>query len=221
MSGQLGELRAALGRARRAARRLRDRAGMSSRRKRHLAALPPGQLRVEVGSGGFPTPGYFHIDVSWSARHLEAIAPMWALPLPAGAAVEVRAIHALEHVEPRLLVPTLREWRRVLVPGGLVHVSVPNGPAIMAAFQAASVPDKWPLMGSILGMYCNAASRTPDALRLRSDHQIVFDRDMLAWALGEAGFRDIVDVTDQEDDRHSLAWRPVVARYSLVIRATA
>lgn len=146
---------------------------------------------------------------------------MWSLPLPDDSAIEVRAIHALEHVEPAHLVETLSEWRRVLVPGGAVHISVPNAPAIMAAFEAASIPDKWPLMGSLLGMYCNPQSRSPDDLTLRSDHQIVFDHDVLAWALDQAGFGEVVDLTYEDEDRHSLAWRPMVDRYSLIMRATA
>jgi hypothetical protein len=221
MSGRVRELRRAAWRTRQTGRRLRDRAGMASRRREHLARTPSGQLRVEVGSGGHPTPGYFHVDVSWQARHLEALAPMWKLPLPDDCAAEVRAIHALEHVEPRLLLGTLREWRRVLVRGGVAHISVPNGPAISEALRTASVPDKWPLIGSLLGMYCNPQSRAPEDLVARSDHQIVFDPELLTWALSEAGFGEIVNRTDEEDDRHSVAWRGLVERYSLIMRATA
>lgn len=221
MRTQVREVRRAVWRTRQSGRRLRDRAGMASRRREYLARTPLGQLRVEVGSGAHPTPGYFHVDVSWQARHLEAVAPMWDLPLPDDCAAEVRAIHALEHVEPRFLLDTLAEWRRVLIRGGVVHISVPNGPAISDALRTASVPDKWPLIGSLLGMYCNPQSRAPEELVARSDHQIVFDQDLLTWALSEAGFTEIVDRTDEEDDRHSVAWRALVDRYSLIMSATA
>jgi hypothetical protein len=200
------------------ARRLASRATVPVRRRRYLRG---GPRRLEVGSGDHPTEGCFHVDIYPWAPHLEAIAPMWKLPLPDNWAVELRATHSLEHVEPPRLVETLLEWRRVLAPGGFVQVSVPNGPAIMAAFTRAPLEDKWPLMGSLLGMYCNPESRAPESLRLRSDHQLVFDRDVLAWALTTAGFSDIEDLTEGADDRHSVAWRPLVDRYSLIMRATA
>ncbi len=186
-----------------------------------LGSTPPGELRIEIGSGDFPTPGYFHIDAWPWAKDLEAIAQMWRLPLPDGCAREVRAVHSLEHVEPPRLLATLREWRRVLRPGGLVHVSVPNAPAIMAAFNKASVPEKWPLIGSLLGMYVTLADREPEALKLRSDHQIVFDRDLLAWALEEAGFRDVADRTSEVEDRHTAGWAAMVEHYSLIMEATS
>lgn len=183
--------------------------------------MPLGGWRVEIGSGMHPTDGYFHIDKWPWSPHLEAIAPMWRLPLPDAIATEVRAIHSLEHVEPPRLIETLAEWRRVLVQGGTVHVSVPNAPAIMAAFEKASVPEKWPLMGSILGMYCNVNDRSPKALELPADHQIVFDRDVLAWALREGGFGEIADLTSEIEDRHTVGWESMVPAYSLIMRARA
>lgn len=201
-------------------RNLRNRSGLRSRRRRYLATVSSSERRVEIGSGYYPTSGYFHIDANPWLPHLEAVAQMWDLPLPDGWAVEVRAIHSLEHVVPPRLIDTLTEWRRVLARGGTAHISVPNGPAIMAAFERAAIPEKWPLMGSILGMYCNDESRDPRQLRLRSDHQIVFDRDVLSWALREAGYTGVEDLTEIADDRHSLAWRPLVDHYSLIMRAT-
>jgi len=180
-----------------------------------------GDLRVEVGSGTEPLKGYFHIDKWPWSPHLEAIALMWRLPLPDCSASEVRAIHSLEHVEPPRLIATLEEWRRVLVTGGTLYVSVPNGPAIMAAFERASVPEKWPLIGSLLGMYCNIDDQDPSALTLRADHQIVFSRELLEWALREAGFTEIRDLTAEMADRHTIAWRSLVPQYSLIMRATA
>ena len=48
----------------------------------------------------------------------------------------------------------------------------------------------------------------------------VFDRDVLSWALREAGYTGVEDLTEIADDRHSLAWRPLVDHYSLIMRAT-
>jgi SAM-dependent methyltransferase len=93
--------------------------------------------RIEIGGGPFPRAGYVHVDDDPNARHLEAQAVAWDLPFPDDWADEILSIHTLEHVHPRLLQRTLREWHRVLAPGGAVRVHVPNSPALMHAYLAA------------------------------------------------------------------------------------
>ena len=116
-------------------------------------------------------------------------------------------------------MPTLTEWRRVLAPRGRVQIHVPNAPALMTALRARPVPEKWPLMGSLLGMYCSPEVRDPQGLRLRADHQVVFDEPLLRWALEAAGFERVRDLTGEVEDRHSAAWRDLVEHYSLVAEA--
>jgi SAM-dependent methyltransferase len=178
-----------------------------------------GSRKLEIGGGPHAQRGYLHVDLDAGAHHLEWIAPAWALPLPDGWAQEIVAVHILEHVPPARLVETLAEWRRVLAPGGRVQVHVPNGPALMRAFEAGSVPEKWPIMGSILGQYCGADARDPRELRTRSDHQLVFDAPLLLWALEEAGLRDARDLTGAVGDRHTEGWRDLVPDYSLIAEA--
>jgi hypothetical protein len=108
-----------------------------------------------------------------------------------------------------------------LASGGTVLISVPNGPAIMDAFRDASVPEKWPLLGSILGMYCGPDLRDPRGLTVASDHQVVFDWPLHEAMLLLAGFQNVANISDEWKDRHSEAWRPVCRDYSLVVRAFA
>jgi hypothetical protein len=193
-------------------------------RVRHLLGLDDpsavGSRRVEVGCGPHGLAGYLHVDLDPGARHLEWAAPMWDLPLPDGWAQEIVAIHALEHVEPFRLVPTLTEWLRVLEPGGRAQVHVPNGPELLRAFVDAPVEGKWPIMGSILGMYCGPDSRDPKMLEMRSDHQLVLDAPLLIWAFEQAGFVEVRDLTETATDRHTEGWRGVVEHYSLVVAGT-
>ena len=178
-----------------------------------------GSRKLEIGGGRHAQRGYLHVDIDPGAHHLEWTARAWDLPLPAGWATEVVAVHALEHVEPPRLVPTLVEWRRVLASGGRVQVHVPNGPALFAAFVDGPVEDKWPIIGSLLGMYCGPQSRDPRELEMRSDHQIIFDEPLLRWALEEAGFVDVRDLTGTVTDRHTEGWRDRVPQYSLIVEA--
>jgi hypothetical protein len=178
-----------------------------------------GSRRLEIGGGPHVQRGYLHVDIDRGAHHLEWIAPAWDLPLPNAWASEVLAIHILEHVPPARLVPTLAEWLRVLQPGGRLQVHVPNGPVLMEALMTRPLPEKWPLMGSLLGMYCGPQDRDPRSLEHRSDHQIIFDFEVLRWALDAAGFTDVEDLTRTASDRHVVGWRDVVEHYSLIVAA--
>lgn len=179
-----------------------------------------GSRRLEVGGGPYGQAGYIHVDIDPRAKHLEALAPAWRLPFPNDWAQEVLSIHALEHVAPNLLVPTLREWYRVLQPGGVVRVHVPNGPELMRAFEQSPISGKWGILGSLLGMYCGPEANRPEDLPTRADHQLVFDAPLLGWALSEAGFSEVKDVTASLEDRHTAAWHDIVRHYSLGAEAT-
>jgi hypothetical protein len=178
-----------------------------------------GSTRIEIGGGPHAQRGFLHVDIDPGAHHLEWVAPAWRLPVADGFASEIVAVHALEHVEPARLVETLEEWHRALAPGGRVEVHVPNGEALMRAFMTRPVPEKWPIMGSILGMYCGPEVRDPRGLTSRSDHQVIFDAPLLRWALESAGFAGVRDLTGVVEDRHSAGWRPLVLDYSLIAEA--
>jgi ubiquinone/menaquinone biosynthesis C-methylase UbiE len=172
--------------------------------------------RLEIGGGSYPTPGFVHVDLDPYAEHLEAYAPAWSLPLPDGWARELLAVHSLEHVEPPRLRATLREWLRVLEPGGRVRIHVPNTAELMQAYAASPPREKWRVMGALLGMYCAADVSAPEELEARCDHQVFFDGDLLRELLVEVGFQDVQDRTGQVSDRHTEAWKSVVPHFSLV-----
>jgi predicted SAM-dependent methyltransferase len=159
------------------------------------------------------------VDLDPFAWHVEAVAPAWRLPFPDNWADEIVAVHSLEHVHPRFLLPTLTEWHRVLRPGGRLRVHVPNSPRIMQRFMEAPRDAKWALMGAILGMYCSPDTTTPAHLAWPSDHQILFDTELLRWAMETAGYSDAVDVTSKLADIHTEAWKDLVSDFSLIFEA--
>lgn len=179
-------------------------------------------LRIEIGGGRFPTPGYVHVDVDRRALHLEYVAPAWKLPFVDHAAAEILAVHVLEHVHPGRVGTTLREWYRVLKPHGVLQVHVPNAPEIVNAFGSVTPSEKWALVAAFFGMYRDATVSSPDELDPRRDlpdHQAMYDLDLLRDVLFRAGFSTVEDVTDEVVDRHTLGWAALVPRLSLVVRA--
>lgn len=211
-------------------RRARSRGGA-----RWVNALPPrlsrtlgldgdevSPLKVEVGCGHHPSPGYVHVDINRSARHLEHVGPVWDLPFENDSVEELLAIHVLEHVHPSDLSRTLSEWHRVLSPRGRLQIHVPNAPEIFTSFCNSSPSRKWALINALFGMYGGADISNPQQIgsRFRSDHQAMYDLALLENVLREAGFRHVNDLTGQVVDRHCEAWAEAVRNFSLVVEAS-
>lgn len=91
------------------------------------AVAPRPPLRMEIGSGYRPDSSFdVHVDINPSCPVLDYIGPADQLPWPDGAFVEIRAWDVLEHFSYRDTERVLREWRRLLRPGGRVSIQVPD-----------------------------------------------------------------------------------------------
>ena len=88
--------------------------------------------KLEIGPGEHPTEGYEHLDVR-ALPHIEYVVMpdqtqggFVELPFGDDSLNEILAVHVLEHVGHRIIEKTLNEWRRVLKPGGILNVTVPD-----------------------------------------------------------------------------------------------
>ena len=87
-----------------------------------------GKVKLDVGCGNQPR-GEDHITVD---RYLgdgpapDIQADMWEIPVPEGSVDELWCSHALEHVPMRQVPDVLKEFLRILTPGGKAIISVPN-----------------------------------------------------------------------------------------------
>jgi len=135
--------------------------------KRHL----PGQdwlnidNRADVGA-----------DMVMDVTHLDDIS--------AGTVELIYACHVLEHVPRNQTLDVLREWRRVLKPGGLLRLAVPDFRAIARLYRDDKVP-LWRLIGPLVGR-----QDYPE-----NTHYNIFDYDYLAWHLEQAGFHSVTTWT--------------------------
>jgi len=83
--------------------------------------------RLDIGPGGAAMPGYETLDIAaapWVDYVLDASAP---LPFGDDTFVEIHASHVLEHLPWYNSERILREWVRILAPGGWLKVIVPDG----------------------------------------------------------------------------------------------
>ena len=82
------------------------------------------EINLDIGSGGPSGDDRFiGVDAFISA---DVKALMWALPYDNETVSSIYSAQALEHVPKDLVIPTLKEWRRVLKPGGRLQIQVPD-----------------------------------------------------------------------------------------------
>ena len=81
-------------------------------------------VKLDIGAGGYSTDKTFlSVDLFTKA---DINAPMAELPLPRNSVDVIHASQCLEHIGKFDVVPTLKEWRRVLKPGGIAQIFVPD-----------------------------------------------------------------------------------------------
>ena len=173
---------------------------------------PAGPLRLNLGCGSKPRPGWVNVDLRPGADlHLDVRRP---LPFPDASCAEIYAEHVLEHLAyPGEVEQVLADWFRVLASGGTVSLGVPD--------------TEWPLRAYVSGddgyfAWCRTQPWHRDWVRTRLDtinyhfrqqsptfgeaHLYAYDFETLADRLVTAGFVDVArrpfdPAFDSEDRR--------------------
>lgn len=81
-------------------------------------------MKLNLGCGDDRQDGYVNCDLR--AGVADAVCDVRNLPFDDNVAEEVRAFDVIEHLPPHHTMRALREWHRVLVPGGTLVIKVPN-----------------------------------------------------------------------------------------------
>ena len=82
-------------------------------------------MKLDIGCGRNPIQGYIGIDAYVEHEGIVK-AEMWKLPYADAEIERIYSSHALEHISKIQVVPTLKEWHRVLKPGGEAEIRVPD-----------------------------------------------------------------------------------------------
>ncbi|MFE1548235.1 class I SAM-dependent methyltransferase [Streptomyces sp. NPDC058718] len=175
----------------------RLRARLAQRRR----SIPGNSRKLHLGCGDRFVPGWLNCDVSGSEFDVDLAAGR--LPFPDGSADAIVSQHVIEHLDLReQLIPLLRELHRVCGDDGRVWLSCPDLAKVCAAYLhdrgQALVEDRrrrWPdysLGGAPVQHFIN------DLFQARGKHRNLFDFEILAWALGEAGFRSVKRVMEAD-----------------------
>jgi predicted SAM-dependent methyltransferase len=96
---------------------------------------PAGVRRLNWGCGEYPEPGWLNSDIKDSPG-IDIVADVRAgLPLETDSIDYITSIHALPELPYPDLVPALTELRRVLKPGGVLRLALPDLDRAIAAYQ--------------------------------------------------------------------------------------
>jgi predicted SAM-dependent methyltransferase len=136
-------------------------------------------MKLHLGCGRRHIPGYVHIDVV-DYPHVDHVSSIDNLSFLQDGSVElIYNCHVLEHFKRREVNRVLREWHRVLAPGGVLRVSVPDFAALCEVYVRSR--DLGLVIGPIFGRQDY----------LYNIHYNLFDFDALKAQLEQAGFSQI------------------------------
>ncbi len=131
------------------------------------------RMKIDIGAGDTLEGGW----ISWDIKQGRDCRRLYWVE---DASVdEIRASHVLEHIPKAHTVETLREWRRVLKPGGRLFVSVPDFAKIVCCIIAGSTDPH--LEGYLMG------GQTDE----HDFHHAIFTASKLSDQLEAAGFSRI------------------------------
>jgi predicted SAM-dependent methyltransferase len=158
-------------------------------------------MKLHLGCGKKIIKGYVHIDVV-PHEHVDHVASIDNLPfIENNAADVIYNCHVLEHFKRSQVKSVLQEWYRVLKPGGILRISVPNFEAICEVYQTTKN------LNLVIGPIFGGQSY------LYNIHYNIFDFTSLTKSLTEVGFKNVVkynpfNTEHSHVDDYSMAYIP-------------
>jgi predicted SAM-dependent methyltransferase len=137
-------------------------------------------MKLHLGCGKRHIPGFVHIDAI-DYPHIDHVASIDNLSFIGDGTVDlIYNCHVLEHFKRREVAKVLGEWKRVLKPGGVLRISVPDFASLSEVYQRH---------GNKLELVIGALFGRQDYLY--NIHYNVFDYPTLSRILEEVGFEQV------------------------------
>lgn len=157
----------------------------------NLPENPDGKILIHLGCGDVNSPEFINVDAR-SAPHIHYVRDVCDLSVfPDNYADLVYACHVLEHIRHNNLRKTLWEWRRILRPGGILRLSVPDFDALIDIYRACD--------NNIDGIAAPLMGGQDFAENI---HYSVFNLKYISRFLTEAGFRSVREWDPNQVDYH-------------------
>ncbi len=167
----------------------------SVRRARALAGRR--QLKLHLGSGGNYKDGWINVDFDAAADLQLDLRERF--PFPDGSVAVIYSEHFFEHVGyPQEATHVLSESVRVLAPGGVFSVGVPDLEEVLLQYARGELPAllrQWaddPGLQWVAPVVWTSPMHCVNwCFRQDGEHQYAYDFETLAMVLREAGFTDV------------------------------
>jgi predicted SAM-dependent methyltransferase len=133
---------------------------------------------LHLGCGKIRLPGYVNVDIQ-AGLAVDRVADLRALPWQDASVDMIYSCAAIEHFGRREWVGVLKEWARVLKPGGLLRISTADFEAAVSRYKDAANLEE------LLGLLIGGQKDDYDW------HGMIFDFATLKAGLEQAGFGDV------------------------------
>lgn len=140
-------------------------------------------ISLNLGCGDVRWPGWLNIDLDQG----DQCADLRALPFADGSVSAVAAIHVIEHFHAWEAVDLLREWHRVLAPGGRLIIELPCMDKVLAHIYQ-SMQNGVQMSAALTWFVFWGDPKYKNPLMV---HKWGYTKAMIDEAVREAGFGDI------------------------------
>jgi predicted SAM-dependent methyltransferase len=147
------------------------------------------KVLLNVGCGPFPKPEFINLDYFWTPK----IDICWDIaskpyPLPDNSIEGIFTEHCLEHIPFVKCAENIKEFYRLLKPGGIVRIVVPDGELYCDLFQKRKT-DKTIILP--YGQNEETAMISINRIFRIHGHLFIYDFETLQLLLRKAGFEKI------------------------------
>lgn len=145
-------------------------------------------IKLNLGAGGIEYEGYLSVDKYDSRAHISM--DITKLDFDDSSVEEILASHVFEHLNPYHALDILRDWLRVLKPGGKLIMEMPDIEQLCKRFVTASTGERYGILNAIYGSVNTTGVGGPD--NITSPHLFGWWQQSLWDHLTNAGFTSIV-----------------------------
>jgi GT2 family glycosyltransferase/SAM-dependent methyltransferase len=150
-------------------------------------------IKLNLGSSGISYPGYLSVDMHDPRSHVHM--DITKLDFDDNSVTEILASHVFEHLNPYHAIDILKNWLRVLKPGGKLIMEMPNIEALCRKFVTANKTERYSILNAVYGSVNTTDIGGPD--NITSPHLFGWWPESLYDHMGAAGFTNIVFMDEQ------------------------
>ncbi|HMH21325.1 MAG TPA: methyltransferase domain-containing protein [Puia sp.] len=177
------------------------------------------KVLLNVGCGPYPLKEFANLDYAWTPE----IDVCWdfikkKFPFPDNSFEGIFTEHCLEHISYEQCFETLKEFHRMLKPGGTIRIIVPDGQIYIDLYHERT---KDPSISLPYGQEEETGIISINRIFRNHGHLFIYDAETMGLQLSKVGFRNVKKESFAAGrDKRLLIDRPERAVESLYIEAT-